>query len=509
MADPYSIVRATVGDAFKGPDEVAQNRLLQSNRALNDANDLARRREERAFQTRREEDIHDRNRRELEQDRVRSLRLQLAALMPPGAPLPENMTEDELVAEIASRSRSQKVEYAVEDQTRQLQFEIEKAAKLDESAIRRQALAFGIDGAETKPISELRSAVASAKVKESLDAQAVMTNEGVRVAKESPLYQPLRRQLGSLVAERSKALATYALPEPAFDPNLTTEDTANIYRQMLGIPEVASKLASLKNGAQIIASMQAGASPVTLLASIPEKDREALTMTLSQNYDKLAAGLANAKGYQMSKAAEAYVARLRALPSVITGINRRIEDIYDVGAKSGINFGLALRFEDPDALLMENAKNGAALGPGEAGFRTGEMPPVDAVNGPQPEQPTLPPMGAIAPPSDPNNLFSALGGRAASSAGWVAKNTSEILAPAGKAIAEQVGNLLDDVGNHIWRSAFPADQAAQAMPMVTPIGPIDANALMQPAPFKFSPGKLMEGIDASNLFRPPGLTLIR
>lgn len=507
MADPYRIVSETVGDAFRGPNEVAQNRLVQSNRRVDDAYDLARRRDERKFQVDREQEIHERNRREVENDRIRTLRLQLAALMPPGAPLPENLSETELVAEIAARSRSQKVEYATEDQNRQLQYEIDKAAKLDEAVIRRQAEAYGIEGADSKPIGKLREAVAAAKVKETLETQAVVTNEGVRVARQSPLYEPLRKQLGSLVAERSKALATYALPEPAFDPTLTPQDTANIYRQMLAIPEVASRIASLKNGAEIIAAMQSGVSPVAMLAGIPEKDREMLTMTLSNNYDKLAAGLSNAKGYQMSKAAEAYVARLRALPAVVTGINRRIEDIYDVGAKSGINFGLALRFEDPDSLLQENSMNGAALGPADGGFRSGEMPPVDAVYGPQQEQPTLPPLGAIIPQGEPNNLFAALGGQAATSAGWMAKNTSEILAPATGAIAEQGGNLLDDAGS-VWRRAFPRD------PMVSgsghdSLGPVDANALMNPAPFKFSPGKLWDGIDASNLFRPPGLTLIR
>jgi len=503
MADPYSIVRTTVGEAFRGPEEVAQNRLVQSNRRLDDAYDLARRRDERKFQTDREREIHERNRRELENDRVRTLRLQLAALMPPGAPIPENLSETELVAEIAARSRSQKVEYATEDQNRQLQHEIEKAAKLDDAAIRRQAEAFGIEGADSKPIGELRKAVASAKVKETLDSQAVITNEGVRVARQSPLYEPLRKQLGSLVAERSKALATYALPEPAFDPTLTPQDTANIYRQMLAIPEVASRIASLKNGAEIIAAMQSGVSPVTMLAGIPEKDREMLTMTLSNNYDKLAAGLSNAKGYQMSKAAEAYVARLRALPTVVSGINRRIEDIYDVGAKSGINFGLALRFEDPDSLLQENSMNGAALGPADGGFRSGEMPPVDAMHGPQPEQPSLPPVGAIMPPQGQNNLFAALGGQMASWAGDKAKAVSGVFAPAVGAAAEQGGNLLDDAGA-LWRRTFPKDPMVDTLPGPVSMGPVDANAIMQPLPYKFSPSKLWEGIDASGLMKGLG-----
>lgn len=308
---------------------------------------------DRTYAETREEALHRRSRTEADADRIRALRNQLAALLPAGTTVDDKLTEAQLSQKIAELTRSVQIKYESEDSNRALDRKVKEAQTMSDAALRQKARELGVPDADTEDIAVLRQRVPELQVKLDQRIANLQTSEAIAQARSSPYYANLRNQLARVEAERSKVVGQATLPEPVYNPEITPEETAMIYRAIGQLPDIRAKLAALPNGEKIIASIDAGRMDEAL-AQVPAKMRDVIGMSLADKYKVLEERLYRTRGFRQSAAVKAYLTRLSELPRAIQRLDQAREELFNIGAKGGgTNFGLALRTEDPDALIQD------------------------------------------------------------------------------------------------------------------------------------------------------------
>lgn len=394
--DPFQVLQTAIApslDAIKSNAErnfgmsvrrAEQNRE-DANRMATWSREDARTASERAYQEKLEQRRHDQKKTDEDQARRRSLRNQLAALMPTGSVIPDDMSEEDMSSEISNRTRMRAIEYSKEDKDRTLQFEIEKAKKLSDEELKRKAEEHGVAW-DPENKSKVQNEIAVAAANQKLEVEATIAKQKVANAKALPEYGSLKKRLGDAIYERNMLMSAMAFPEPTFNASISPQDRADIYNEIARMPEIIDKFAKYKDGMPRLMALQKG-DFLTAVKGLKEDERINLANILSENSGKLESRMLSDRSIEYQGGVKSYVERLRTLPQRLSEIDRRINDLYKTGDGTALDVGLALRFEDPDALLQERhdsdrAKalnvNGIPTTPSAAPSSALPLPPVGA-----------------------------------------------------------------------------------------------------------------------------------
>jgi hypothetical protein len=347
--DPFQVLQTAIApslDAMKsGADRSFAMAVRQSDQAREDAKtESDRLYNERLMERRRQQAKSDD-----EEKRRRELRNQLAALMPSGSVIPENMSEEEMSSQISNRTRMRAIEYAKEDKDRAFQFEIEKTKTLGEEQLKMKAEEFGVAWDPSNK-AKVQNAIAVAAANQKLEIEATIAKQKIANARALPEYASLKKRLGDAIYERNVLMSSLAFPEPTFNAAISPQDRADIYNEIARMPEIIDKFSKFKDGVPRLMALQRG-DFLSAVKGLKEEDRIGLASVLSENSGKLETRLLSDRSIEYQGGVKSYVERLRTLPQRLSEVDRRINDLYKTGDGTALDAGLALRFEDPDALL--------------------------------------------------------------------------------------------------------------------------------------------------------------
>lgn len=283
-------------------------------------------------------------------DELQRLRNTLAALLPPGESVPPDLNQEQLSQQIAIKMREVRLRQDNDDRKRILDWELKAAESKTEAAIRAEAKLYGIP--EGGDLATLRKAVAEAKTNEVVDLRVRQQNEAISRARQTPEYQNLRKRLAGLMTERQKILGQVTLPEPVFNPGMTEVESLAIYNEIASMPDFAGLFSDDAKGKALEKAFRSG-DYQTALAGMSSAKREELGMKLAESRETLAQRLQQLKGFQYSEAMRAYVRRMSGLPQLLKENEDERKRLYSLGREGGVNYGLALELEDPDAMIQE------------------------------------------------------------------------------------------------------------------------------------------------------------
>lgn len=349
--DPFQVLQTAIAPSLDAIKTGADRNFAMAVRSNDQAREDAKIQSDRLYHERLLERERQQKKSDEAEARKRTLRNQLASLMPAGSEINTNLSEEELSAQISNRTRARTIEWDKEDKERALNFEMDKASKLSEEQLKREAEKFGVPFDPSNK-NEVQKAVALSAAKQKLEIDASMAQQRISQAKSLPEYNSVKKRLADAIYERNMVAAAMAFPEPTFNPAISPQDRADIYNEMSRMPEVTSLFSKYKDGAMRLMALNRGDFE-TAVKGIPENERMLMVDALSKNSDKLEERLLKDRSMEYQGGVKSYVERLRTLPQRLSEIDRRIESIYKIGDGTGIDIGNALRMEDPDSLLQE------------------------------------------------------------------------------------------------------------------------------------------------------------
>lgn len=352
MADQLEMLQTALTQGLRGITDAARVRLQVAERENDRQFALAREREARNYAEKLAERRRQQAKDDAAEERMRSMRNQLSALMPMGTPINANMTEEQLSQEIAKRTRERQLQYGAEDRKVLLDAEIQRASTLAEAKLREEGRQLGIDQSDTLSVPELRIKVAEASTNERIKMDKAAFDARVDAAKNDPRYSALRSRLGALQYERASLIAQSTMPEPVFDPMMTGQDSLEIYAAMADRPAVMAAFSKLPDAKTRLDALRNG-DMQTAVAGLKPVDAESIRMSIETEQTGLDQALRSGKYGQFTAAKMAYIERLRRLPQMLGEVDRQISNLYQIGSKEGVYYGLALQFEDPADLAKE------------------------------------------------------------------------------------------------------------------------------------------------------------
>lgn len=394
--DPFQVLQTAIApslDAIKSNAErnfgMAVRRADQNredaNRMAMWSREDARTASERAYQEKLEQRRHDQKKTDEDEARKRSIRNQYAALLPTGSVIPADMSEEDMLSEISNRTRMRAIEYSKEDKDRTLQFEIEKAKKLSDEELKRKAEELGVPW-DPENKAKVHNEIALASAKQTLEVQATIAKQKIAAARALPEYPSLRKRYADYIYERNMLMSSLAFPEPTFNASISPKDREDIYKEIARMPEIIEKFAKFKDGIPRLVALERG-DFLSAIKGLKEDDRVNLANILSENSGNLEKRMLSDRSMEYQGGVKSYVERLRTLPQRLAEVDRKISELYKTGEGTSLDAGLALRFEDPDALLQERHDsdraealnvNGVPTTPSSAPSSALPLPPVGA-----------------------------------------------------------------------------------------------------------------------------------
>lgn len=388
--DPLAILDSTIGQTGRIISDYGNQRIaIARDRADKEyRNSIIE--SQRRYEVDREERFRRQRKDDASEERLRMMRNTLSSL---GGDPSGIKDEAELSRLIEERTRQRSIRYSDEDAKRAMDHEIKKAQGLTEERLRTESELLGVPGARDPkvPLSNLQAGLAEAKVRQEQKIAEATFNAQMESARSNPNYAPLKAEYANLAAQRGALIGIAVQPEPSFNPQMTPEEQAVILRKISEMPEVKK---ALGNDKLKLAQVAMGdSSPIAALGS---RDAENIGRVIASKADMLETEIRNVKGLQWSKAMDTYMSRLRSLPDIIRQLDNRMTAMESIGSKEGINFGLALKMENPDELkkgwMAEKQAQAVQSVPGVQGNKQGGqngLPPLPP-QGSQPSQSAQP-----------------------------------------------------------------------------------------------------------------------